>query len=286
VRLVWTREEEFRWAYFRPAGVIDVTAGVRADGTITAWTFDNHNSGTAGIRPMYAIPNQRVTFHPSDSPLRQGSYRALASTANHFAREVHIDELATLVKMDPLAFRLKNLDDPRLRAAFEAAAERFGWGRALSAGHGVGIAGGFEKGGYVATCAEVAVDRASGAVRLVRIVTSFDCGAIVNPDGLRNQVVGSLIQGIGGALFEAIDFDGGVIRNARLAQYRVPRFSDVPPIDIVLIDRKDQPSMGSGEAPIIALAPAVSAAIFRASGVRPRALPMARKGISLTSATR
>jgi isoquinoline 1-oxidoreductase len=286
VRVVWTREEEFRWAYFRPAGVIDVTAGVRADGTITAWTFDNYNSGTAGIRPMYAIPNQRVTFHPSNSPLRQGSYRALASTANHFAREVHIDELATMAKMDALAFRLKNLEDPRLRAAFEAAAERFGWGRPVPAGHGVGIAGGFEKGGYVATCVEVAVDRATGKVQLVRIVTSFDCGAIVNPDGLRNQVVGSLIQGIGGALFEAISFDSGVIRNARLTQYRVPRFSDVPPIDIVLIDRKDQPSMGSGEAPIIALAPAVSAAIFQATGVRPRALPMAPNGISASSAAR
>src|SRR5688572_20546393 len=268
VKLVWSREEEFRWAYFRPAGVIDVSAGARADGTITAWTFDNHNSGTAGINPRYAIPNQRVTFHPSDSPLRQGSYRALASTANHFAREVHIDELASLVKMDALAFRLRNLDDARLRSAFEAAAERFGWGRALPAGHGAGIAGGFEKGGYIATCAEVSVDRATGAVRLVRVVASFDCGAIVNPDGLRNQVVGSIIQGIGGALFEAIDFENGVIRNARLAHYRVPRFSDVPPIDVVLIDRKDQPSMGSGEAPIVALAPAISAAIFQASGVR------------------
>ena len=283
VRVVWTREEEFRWAYFRPAGVIDVNAGVRADGTITSWMFDNYNSGTAGIRPMYAIANQRVTFHPSDSPLRQGSYRALASTANHFAREVHIDELAELVKMDPLAFRLKNLEDARLRAAFEAAAERFGWGQAVPDGHGVGIAGGFEKGGYVATCAEVAVDRAAGTVRLARIVTSFDCGAVVNPDGLRNQVVGSLIQGIGGALFEAIEFDGGVIRNARLAQYRVPRFSDVPPIDVVLIDRKDQPSMGSGEAPIIALAPAVSAAIHRAVGVRPRTMPMARAPLRIAA---
>ena len=277
VRLVWTREEEFRWAYFRPAGVIDVTAGVSRDGTITSWTFDNYNSGTAGIRPMYAIANQRVTFHPSESPLRQGSYRALASTANHFAREVHIDELAALVKMDPLAFRLKNLDDTRLRAAFEAAAERFGWGRPVPAGHGVGIAGGFEKGGFVATCAEVAVDPAGGTVRLVRIVTAFDCGAIVNPDGLKNQVVGGVIQGIGGALFEAIEFESGVVSNARLAHYRVPRFSDIPPIDVVLIDRKDQPAMGAGEAPIIGLAPAVSGAIWRATGVRRRNLPLARE---------
>jgi isoquinoline 1-oxidoreductase len=284
VKLIWTREEEFRWAYFRPAGVIDVSAGVRRDGTITAWAFDNYNSGPAAIRPMYAIANQRVTFHPSDSPLRQGSYRALAATANHFAREMHVDELAHLVGMDPLAFRLHNLEDPRLRAALEGAAERFGWSgartrEARAAGHGVGIAGGFEKGGYVATCAEVAVDRTSGAVRIVRAVTAFDCGAIVNPDGLRNQIVGALIQGIGGALFEAIDFDHGVIQNAHLAEYRVPRFSDVPAIDVVLIDRKNETSMGAGEAPIMALAPAVGAAIFDAVGVRLRSLPMARSGL-------
>ena len=286
VHLRWTREEEFRWAYFRPAGVIDVTAGVDPDGAITAWTFDNYNSGAAAIRPWYAIANQRVQFHPTDYPLRQGSYRGLAATANHFARETHVDELAHLVGMDPLAFRLKNIDDPRLAAVFRAAADKFGWGQAVAAGHGVGIAGGFEKGGYVATCAEVAVDTASGGVRILRAATAFDCGAVVNPDGLRNQIAGALIQGIGGALFEAVDFDHGVIRNPHLAQYRVPRFSDVPAIDVVLVDRKDEPSFGAGETPIMGIAPAVGAAIFQVTGVRPRALPMARGGLKLEATPR
>ncbi len=279
VKLVWTREEEFRWAYLRPAGVIEVSAGVRNDGTITAWTFDNYNSGPASIRPTYAIANQRVEYHPVTSPLRQGSYRGLASTANNFARESHVDELAQLVGMDPLAFRLKNLDDARMRDILRATAEKFGWGTRPPAGHGVGIACGFDKNGYVATCAEVAVDRSGGSVRLVRVVVGFDCGAIVNPDGLRNQVVGGVIQGIGGALFEAIEFDSGVIRNAHLAQYRVPRFADIPPIEVVLLDRKDIPPAGAGEAPIIGLAPAVGSAIFMATGTRPRALPMARGGL-------
>jgi nicotinate dehydrogenase subunit B len=279
VRVQWTREEEFRWAYFRPAGVIDVSAGVDANGTITAWTFDNYNSGAAAIRPMYAIANQRVQFHPTEYPLRQGSYRGLAATANHFARETHVDELAHVAGIDPLAFRLKNIDDPRLAAVFQAAADKFGWGKALPSGHGAGIAGGFEKGGYVATCAEVVADRASGGVKIVRAVTAFDCGAVINPDGLRNQIEGALIQGIGGALFEAIDFDHGVIRNPHLAQYRVPRFSDVPAIDVVLVDRKDKPSFGSGETPIMGIAPAVGAAIFQVTGVRPRSLPMARGGL-------
>ncbi|HKQ73200.1 MAG TPA: molybdopterin cofactor-binding domain-containing protein [Blastocatellia bacterium] len=280
VKLVWTREEEFTWAYFRPSGVIDVTSGVSKDGVITAWDFHNYNSGNAGLRPVYAIQNQRNEFHRSDSPLRQGSYRALASTANHFAREVHIDELATSLKMDPLEFRLKNLKDARLRAVLEAAAKAFGWGKSKpAANHGFGIAGGFEKAGYVANCAEVAVDRASGKVKLVRVVTAFECGAIVNPDGLKNQVEGSVIQGIGGALFEAIDFEDGKILNPRFSRYRVPRFSDMPKLETVLLDRKDLQSAGAGECPIVALAPAVGAAIFDATGVRLRALPMVPSGL-------
>jgi nicotinate dehydrogenase subunit B len=283
VKLVWSREEEFRWAYFRPAGVIDVAAAVRADGTVTGWTFDNYNSGPAAIRPTYSIANQRVAFHPSDSPLRQGSYRGLAATANNFAREMHVDELARLVAMDPLAFRLKNLEDERMRAVLQAAADRFGWGKRASSGHGVGIACGFDKGGYIAACAEVAADAASGAVRITRVVAAFDCGAVVNPVGLRSQISGGIIQGIGGALFEAVEFDDGVIRSARLAQYRVPRFSDIPEIEVILIDRKDQPSMGAGETPIIAIAPAAGAAIFDATGVRSFSLPMARGGLKASA---
>jgi isoquinoline 1-oxidoreductase len=280
VKLVWTREEEFTWAYFRPAGVIDVKSGVNKDGIITAWDFHNYNSGNAGLRPLYAIPNQRCEFHRSDSPLRQGSYRALASTANHFAREVHVDELAASLKMDPLEFRLKNLKDERLRAALEAAAKAFGWGKSKpAANHGFGIAGGFEKGGYVANCAEVAVDPANGKVKIIRVATAFECGAIVNPDGLKHQVEGSVIQGIGGALFEAIDFADGKILNPRFSRYRVPRFSDMPRLETVLLDRKDLPSAGSGECPIVALAPAVSAAIFEATGVRLRSLPMVPNGL-------
>ena len=227
--------------------------------------------------------NQRVTFHPSDSPLRQGSYRGLAATANNFAREMHVDELARLVKMDPLAFRLKNLEDARMRAVLEAAAERFGWGKRPASGHGVGIACGFDKGGYIAACAEVAAS-GSGEPRIVRVVAAFDCGAVVNPAGLRSQISGGIIQGIGGALFEQVEFENGIVTNAKLAHYRVPRFSDLPEIEVILVNRKDQPSMGAGETPIIALAPAVGAAIFDATGVRPRGLPMARAG-SRASAT-
>jgi isoquinoline 1-oxidoreductase len=279
VKLVWTREEEFTWAYFRPAGVIEVTSAADKDGTITAWEFHNYNSGGSGIRPPYAIANPKVQFHQARSPLRQGSYRALAATANHFARESEIDELAHAIGMDPLAFRLKNLQDARMIAVLKAAADRFGWGAKLPDGRGAGIACGSEKGGYVAACAEVAVDKPSGKVRVVRAVVAFECGAIVNPDGLKNQVEGATIQGLGGALFEAIAFEGGKITNAKFSRYRLPRFRDVPKLEVVLIDRKDIPSAGAGETPIVGIAPAIGNAIFHATGRRLRSLPMVPDGL-------
>jgi isoquinoline 1-oxidoreductase len=279
VKLVWTREEEFTWAYFRPAGVIEVSSGARKDGTLTAWEFHNYNSGASAIGTLYEVPNRRIEFHPARSPLRQGSYRGLAATANHFARETHMDELAHAVRMDPLEFRLKNLRDERLRAVLEAAAKAFGWERKPGAGRGFGIAGGFEKGSYVATCAEAAVDRPGGRVKVVRAVSAFDCGAVLNPDHLKNQVEGAMVMGLGGALFEAIQFGDGKILNPRFSRYRVPRFSDVPETEAVLIDRKDLPSAGAGETPIVGIAPAVGNAIFAATGVRLRSLPLAPQGV-------
>jgi nicotinate dehydrogenase subunit B len=282
VKVVWTREEEFSWAYFRPAGVMEVTSAVGGDGRITAWEFHNYNSGWAGIRTYYEIPNQRIVFHPTKSPLRQGSYRALAATANHFARESHMDELAHAIKMDPLEFRLKNLKDDRLRAVFEAAAKKFGWGKSKNPGQGFGMGGGYEKLGYIATFADVQVDRKSGEVKVVRVVTAFDCGAIVNPDNLRNQIEGSNVQGLGGALFEAISFENGKIVNGRMSEYRVPRFSDVPVLETELLDRKDLPSVGAGECPMVGLAPAIANAIFDATGVRLRALPLVPDGLKMS----
>ena len=280
VKVVWTREEEFTWAYFRPAGVIDIKSGVAANGTLTAWEFHNYNSGGAGIGTPYSVANSRIQFHATNSPLRQGSYRGLAATANHFARESHMDELAHAAGMDPLEFRLKNIGDTRLRDVFQAAAKSFGWpGKRLKDGQGFGMGGGIEKNGYVATCAEVAVDRGSGDVRVVRVVTAFECGAIVNPDGLRNQVIGANIMGLGGALFEAVEFDNGRITNPHFAGYRVPRFRDVPEIEAVLLDRKDIPSAGAGETPIVGVAPAIGNAIFDATGVRLRSLPLVPKGL-------
>jgi isoquinoline 1-oxidoreductase len=225
------------------------------------------------------VPNVRTEFHSVPLVLRSGSYRGLAATANHFARETHMDALAHSAKIDPLEFRLKNLEDARLRAVLEAAARTFGWPRVKVADHGFGLAGGHEKGSYVATCAEISVDKNSGSMRVVRLVTAFECGAIVNPDGLRNQVIGANIQGLGGALFEAIEFENGRITNPRFSRYRVPRFRDVPEIEAILLDRKDIAPAGAGETPIMPVAPAIGNAIFDATGVRLNSLPLAPNGV-------
>jgi len=286
VKVVWTREEEFTWAYFRPGGVIEVSGAVGADGKITAWEFHNYNSGTAGYRTYYDIPNQKIEFHPVDSPLRQGSYRGLAATANHFAREAHMDELAAAVKMDPLEFRLKNLKDERLQAVFEQGGKKFGWNNARPANHGFGVGGGFEKRGYVATFVEVALKPETSEITIQRVLTAFDCGTVVNPDGLRNQIIGANIMGLGGALFEAIEYQNGRIVNNAFSKYRVPRFRDVPRMEAMLIDRKDKEPVGAGEAPIVGIAPAIANAVFAVTGVRLRTLPMgpqlAAKGFLVT----
>ncbi len=275
VKLIWTRQEEFTWAYFRPAGVIEVKSGIDADGKLTAWEFHNYHSGMSGIETPYAVSNIYTEYHQVPLVLRSGSYRGLAATANHFARETHMDTLAHTAQTDPLEFRLKNLSDDRMKGVLEAGAKSFGWPRKKTTeGQGFGVACGYEKGSYVATFAEVAVDRKAGTVRVVKLVEAFECGAIVNPDGLRNQVVGAMIQGLGGALFEAIEFDHGQIKNDHFASYRVPRFKDVPEIEAVLIDRKDIASAGAGETPIMAVAPAIGNAFFNATQVRLTNLPL------------
>jgi len=157
----------------------------------------------------------------------------------------------------------------------ETGAKAFGWPRQKTDdGQGFGVAIGTEKGSYVATFAEIQVDAKTKAIRVKKLVEVFECGAIVNPDGLRNQVVGAMIQGLGGALFEAIHFENGHITNAHFASYRLPRFRDVPEIEAILLDRKDIPSAGAGETPIMAIAPAICNAYYDATKVRLNSLPL------------
>jgi isoquinoline 1-oxidoreductase len=273
----WTRGEEFMWAYFRPAALIEVEAGLDGDGAISAWDFVNYNSGGSAIDPPYRFPNTRARFLVSDAPLRQGSYRVLAATANNFAREAFTDELAEAAGKDPLAFRLAHLDNPRLRNVLQAAAEKFGWQerrKRRRPGTGIGLACGTEKNSVVAACCEVEVDAATGTPRVSEAVQAFECGAILNPANLRSQVAGAVVMGLGAALREEIAFRDGRITNGRFAAYRVPRFRDLPKLDVILLDRRDLESAGAGETPIIAIAPAVANAVFDATGKRVYAMPI------------
>jgi nicotinate dehydrogenase subunit B len=284
VRILYSREEEFTQDHFRPMAVVDIRSGATKDGELTAWQFSVLNAGSAAARLPYKVTNQRISTQPSESPLSQGPYRALGATANNFARESHIDELAARFGADPVEYRLRHLADDRLAAVLRAVAERAAWvaragptARDHGDGRGRGIAVGLEKGGRVATYAEVQVHK-DRRLEIVRIVTGFECGAIVHPSNLRAQVEGGTIMALGGALFEAIHFENGRILNPRLSEYRVPRFHDAPPIEVVLLDRRDLPSQGGGETPLIAIAPAVANAIYDATGTRLRSLPLVPDG--------
>ena len=277
VSLRWTREEEFTWAYFRPAGVIEAEASLDAQGKIATWYFININSGPNAVDTPYSIGKTDCRFMPSTPPLRHGSYRGLAATANNFAREVFMDELAATAGSDPLAFRHAHLANPRLRAVLDAATSHFRWQERANRkdpNTSVGLACGTEKGSYVAACAEIEIDRQQKKLKVRNICEAFECGAIVNPGNLLSQVQGATIMGLGAALQEEIQFENGRILNASFGEYRVPRLEDVPELDIHLINRPDLPSAGAGETPIIAIAPAIANAVFRATGASVQALPI------------
>jgi isoquinoline 1-oxidoreductase subunit beta len=209
--------------------------------------------------------------------LRHGSYRGLAATANNFAREVFMDELAAAAGADPLEFRLAHLENSRLRAVLEKAVKEFNWSERVKkkdANIGVGLACGTEKGSFVAACVEVELDRKQNKIKVRHVCQAFECGKILNPANLLSQVQGAIIMGLGAALREEMRFENGKILNASFRKYLVPRFDDVPELDIHLVDRPDQPSAGAGETPIIVIAPAIANAVFQATGASARTMPV------------
>jgi isoquinoline 1-oxidoreductase len=277
VAVHWTRGEEFTWAYFRPAAVIECKGGLDDDGSVVAWDFTNINAGGAAIETPYNIANKKILSVRSASPLRQGAYRCLAATANNFARESFMDELAEAAGADPLAFRLAHLENERIRTVLKVAAEHFDWAsrrNKVTSDLGVGLACGTEKNSVVAACAEVSIERGRGEIKVNHVCEAFECGPIINPANLTSQVQGCIMMGLGPALREQVRFEEGKITNASFFRYKVPRFKDVPKIEVHLVNRTDMPSAGGGETPIIAIAPAVANAVFAATGVRVRSMPM------------
>jgi isoquinoline 1-oxidoreductase len=277
VSLRWTREEEFTWAYFRPAAVIEAEASLDASGKITTWHFININADASGVDTPYSVGKKNCRHVASKPALRHGSYRGLGATGNHFAREVFMDELAAAANADPLEFRLAHLENPRLQAVLEKVAKEFDWkGRVKKkdANLAAGLACGMEKGSFVAAAAEVEIDRQKNSLKVRHVCQAFECGKILNPANLLAQVQGGIIMGLGAALREEMQFEDGKILNASFRKYPVPRFSDAPELDIHLLDRPDLPSAGAGETPIMVIAPAIANAVFRATGKSVTAMPV------------
>ena len=279
VRVAYSRQEEFMWGTVRPAALIEIRSGFLADGRIVAWEHTAYHAGDRAIRGQrgadtpYDTPNVRVAVADSDSPLRAGSYRSLGGATNHFAREVHIDEIAATLKIDPVALRLMNLTHPRLRRVLRQAADSFGWeSRRPGASVGFGVALGYDAGSYVAECVELIVERRG--VKVHRVVAGFDCGMVVNPDGVRNQVEGSIIMGMGTALREAVEFNAGRLLNPSFGRYRVPRITDAPQVEVVLAGDPTTQSTGAGEPAMVPIAAAIDNAVYDATGSRIRDLPI------------
>lgn len=281
VRVAYSRLDEMQTATVRPAGLFSVKSGFTSDGRIVAWQFDAYHAGDRpflgrrGSETPYDIAHARVTTYTCDSPLATGSYRSLGAAANHFAREVHIDEIAEAVGIDPVELRLRNLAHPRFRRVLERAAEAHGWQPAPSPSRrGGGVAVGLDVGSYAATVVQASVR--DGEARVDRVTAALDCGLVVNPEGVRNQVEGSIVMGMGTALWEIIEFRGGRVLSPGFARYRVPRATDAPAIETVLAGDPDTPSTGAGEPALVPIAAAIANAVSDATGVRQRELPLNR----------
>ena len=312
VRVQWMRHDEHGWGPKGPAMLVDLAAGLDDDGNIVAWDFINltsthstrprHQPGNTlggllvGHAPAYELSNGgrnadvtyafdakrvRIRYHRS-SPLRPSALRGLSAYPNTFANESFIDELAAMANADPVAFRLRYLKDERARKVISTAAALAKWDtlKTGSAGgdmvHGRGIAYcQYEnENAYVAVVVALTVNRSDGRVRVTQMYAAHDCGLIVNPDGVRNQVEGCLVQGMSRALFEEVAFRRGGAESLDWSSYPIARFSDMPDVvEVALINRTDQPSVGAGEASTCPVAAAIGNAVFNATGARLRQYP-------------
>lgn len=312
VRVQWSREDEHVWARKGPAMVIRVRAGADESGAIRAvetevWTpthggraqrserfiaghlrasqaepsDTNFVGGERNAAMDYGVPAHRVTMRWLEtSVLPSSSLRALGAVANTFGNESVVDELALLAGADPVEYRLRHLRDPRAREVIERASEVAGWGEPLPIGEGRGIAfARYENSGaYLATVAHVSVDPIERSVVVRRIVIAHDCGLILNPDGVRNQVEGNVLQSLSRALMEEVRWVPHGIVSRDWESYPILRFSQVPPVDVVLIDRPELPALGVGEPASITTAPALANAIAAACGERVRRVPLVPNG--------
>lgn len=314
VRLQWMRHDEHGWDPKGPPQLLDIRAGIDAKGNLVAWetetwvpvpiaargTIPLVGFDSAGITqrqgrwpgsvdenldPPYTTSNVKVSVHRlQDSPLRPGHVRAPGKVANAFAVESMADELAVAAGEDSVAWRLRNLTDPRAVAVLTKAAELIGWQKRVSPnpkaavgkmlkGRGISYVRYRGNENYVAMAMEVLVDPATGKIKVERITCGHDCGLVINPDALKNQIEGSIVQTLSKMLYEEVKLNTSRVTSLDWVSYPVLRFPDVPPIEIALIDRPNEPVMGGGEASLPPVGGALANAIFDATGVRLRTVP-------------
>jgi nicotinate dehydrogenase subunit B len=283
VQVVWDRAEEFFFDTFRPAAVIKIRSGASSAGKLVLWDFKVYGAGDREAKQFYDVPHQKTVSaggwmggNPAGmNPVDVGAWRAPSVNSNTFARESHIDILAAKLRVDPVEFRLSNLADKRMIRVLETVAKQFGWkpGRAPS-GRGVGVACAADAGSFVATIAEVAVDKSTGQVQVKRVVCAQDQGVIVSEDGSRQQMEGCITMGLGYALAEEERFRGSEVLDRNFDTYSIPRFSWVPKIETILIQNPDSPASGCGEPSIAPMGAVIANAIYDAVGARLLQLPM------------
>jgi len=281
IMLVWTRDEEFFYDTFHPAGVVRIRSGIDKNGFIKLWDYNLYYGGTRGSDTIYNVPNAKTTSYSQNPdsamihPFGTGPWRAPNNNANTFARESQIDIMAAEAGTDPLEFRLKNLSDEKMTGCWKAVAEKFGYvpAKPLS-GRGIGMACGTDAGTWVAMIVEVNVDKATGKVKVLRVSCAQDMGLCVNPQGALIQMEGCIQMALGYTFTEEIHFKGGNVKNRGFDTYEIPRFSWTPKMDCVILDRKNMPPKGGGEPAIITVGAAVANAIFDATGARLYRMPM------------
>jgi isoquinoline 1-oxidoreductase len=282
VQVAYNRQEEFFFDAFRPATIVKIKSGVSGAGTISMWDYNVYFAGERGSQHFYSIPHHStIAYNASwvgaagSHPFTTGPWRAPANNTNSFARESQIEMMAAEAGIDPVEFRLKNLTDKKMIRVLTAAAEKFGWKPAKGpSGRGYGVGCGIDAGTYVASIAEVAVDKSTGRVTVKRVVCAQDMGLVVNPAGATIQMEGCIMMGLGYALTEQVHFKGGDVLTRNFDTYEIPRFSWLPKIETVIIDDKDADPQGGGEPAIIVMGAIVANGIYDATGIRLHHLPM------------
>ncbi|MDP3360006.1 MAG: molybdopterin-dependent oxidoreductase [Lutibacter sp.] len=276
VQLVWTRREEFMYDKFRPAALLKIRSGVDSFGKLNLWEFDIYCAGTRGTKLFYNVPNNRTRFFDKNDahPFGTGAWRAPGNNTTTFARESHIDATAHASGQDPLEFRLNNLKDENMIATLKLAADTFGYNTPKKEGHGYGIALGEDAGTLVAIISEVRVDKSTGEVHPVKIVCAQDMGQVVNPHGATVQTEGGVTMGLGYALYEEIEFDGGMVKTRSFNNYKFTTFSKTPKIACVFIDKMNAAPQGGGEPAIICVGGSIANAVFDACGARVNRMPI------------